>query len=108
MGGVEGGELEGGDGAGVEVEGGDGGEGEVVGVFGVFGGVFGFSRGGCGGRGGGLGGVEDAEVAEFVAGEEEGFGRRGVEGEGVYALGGDFNSCRVVRRGRWIGGSVGS
>jgi len=40
-----------------------------------------------------LGGVEDAEVAEFVAGEEEGFGRGRVEGEGVDALGGYFDSC---------------
>lgn len=45
-----------------------------------------------------MGGVEDAEVAEFVAGEEEGFGGGGVEGEGVDALGGDFDSLGLLGR----------
>lgn len=93
MGGVERGELEGGDGAGVQVEGCDGGSwgvGIKVGVYVVFCFFWFYGGRGVGGRRG-LGGVEDSEVAEFVAGEDEGFFGGGVEGEGIDTLGDDFN-----------------
>lgn len=90
VGGGEGGELQAGDCAGVQVEGGDVG----FGVFFVAGVLvvrlrfdfFGLERRV------GLGGVEDAEIAELVAGEEEGFVDGGVEAEGVDSFGGDFDS----------------
>lgn len=79
-------ELEGADRARVQLEAGDGwfGVGVVFGVFDLD--VLGLD-GGCG-----LRSVEDAEVAHFVAREDEGFVGGWVEAERVDALGGDFDS----------------
>ena len=90
MGGGEGRELEGGDGACVQVEGCYGGSWQVV--FEVRVEIFGFDGGGLGRGIAGLGGIENAEVAKFVAGEDEGFVGRRVESEGVDALRGYFYS----------------